>query len=459
MGFVAEPRKAYTVSDLTRLVRSTLEGAIGTVWVEGEVSNLRRQSSGHLYFSLKDSNAQLRCVLFRGKDRSLLDLRDGQQVLAFGELTVYEAQGQYQLIVRTLQPKGLGALQAQFEALKRKLDAEGLFRRDRKKPIPKFPSTIALVTSPTSAAIQDMLNILRRRAPWVRILIFPVRVQGDGAAEEIAAAIRWISHLDSPAVPPIDTVIVGRGGGSIEDLWSFNEEVVARAIADCPIPTVSAVGHEIDFTIADFVADLRAPTPSAAAELVVPDRAELVVSLERYGTRMRHLVRTRVDHWRRVVDLLARTGAFREPGRIVAERSQRLDEWGQRLGDSVRRQLVLRRERTGSARRCLELCRPDRIVTQWRERVSALRQRLSAQPPRYLAELRRRVEAQTSILRSLGPDSVLSRGYCLTSDSEGHVVTSVSQVKVGTALVTRLADGSVESTVTEVSQSGSKSPG
>lgn len=447
---VAETRKAYTVTELTKLVRATLEGAVGTVWVEGEVSNLRRQSSGHLYFSLKDSNAQLRCVLFRGGDRSGLEVRDGLQILAHGDLTVYEAQGQYQLIVRSLQPKGLGALQAQFEALKRKLDAEGLFRRERKKPIPKYPTTIALVTSPTSAAIRDMLNILGRRAPWVRLLIFPVRVQGDGAAEEIAAAIRWLCTLDSPSVPRIDTVIVGRGGGSIEDLWSFNEEVVARAIADCPIPTVSAVGHEIDFTIADFVADLRAPTPSAAAELVVPDRAELAISFERCGTRMRHLVRSRLERWRREMELLARSGAFQEPGRVLAEHAQRLDDWEHRLRESLRRQLVLRRERTATARRCLELSRPDRLVAQWRERVFQLRQRLEAIPPRYLEVLRRRLQAQASVLRSLGPDSVLSRGYSLLSDSAGNVVTSVGQVQVGTSLITRLADGSLESTVKEI---------
>lgn len=451
MRVVAESRKSYSVSELTRLIRSTLEGAVGMVWVEGEISNLRRQSSGHLYFSLKDSNAQLRCVLFRGNGRGgAVDLKDGQQVLAQGDLTVYEAQGQYQLNVRSVQPKGLGALQAQFEALKRKLDAEGLFQRERKKPIPKIPRTIALITSPSSAAIRDMLNILQRRAPWVHILIVPVRVQGDGAAEEIAAAIRWISELDSPAVPWIDTVIIGRGGGSIEDLWSFNEEVVARAIADCPFPTVSAVGHEIDFTIADFVADLRAPTPSAAAELVVPDRAELALSLDRCRTRMRHLVRSRLDHWRRVVELLSRSGAFQDPSRVLTERAQRLDDWEQRLRESVRRQLNVRRDRAASARRFLELSRPDRIVAQWRERVSILRQRLVAIPPRSLAEARRRFEAQASVLRNLGPESVLSRGYSLTSDSEGNVVTSVAQIKVGSALLTRLADGVLQSTVDKI---------
>lgn len=447
MPLVAESKKAYTVSELTRLVRSTLESAVGSVWVEGEVSNLRRQSSGHLYFSLKDSNAQLRCVLFRGGDRSGLEIRDGLQVLAQGDLTVYEAQGQYQLIVRSIQPKGLGALQAQFEALKRKLDAEGLFHRERKKPLPKFPNTIALVTSPSSAAIRDMLNILQRRAPWVRILIFPVRVQGDGAAEEIAAAIRWICRLDSPHLPPIDTIIVGRGGGSMEDLWCFNEEVVARAIADCPIPTVSAVGHEIDFTIADFVADLRAPTPSAAAELVVPDRAELLDFLERLQARMRHLMRHRMDHWRRVVELLSRSGAFQEPGRVLDERSQRLDDWEHRLSEATRRQIHLHRERTANSRRCLELSRPSRLVAQWRDRVAQFRQRLAAVPPRYLGELRRSMESLTSILRSLGPESVLSRGYSLTSNAEGQVVTSVHQITPGQSLLTRLADGNVHSTV------------
>jgi len=450
MPALAESRKSYTISELTKLIRSTLEDQVGKVWVEGEVSNLRRQASGHQYFSLKDDRAQLRCVLFRGNDRAGFALEDGMQVLAHGDISVYEAQGQYQLIVRTIQPKGLGALQARFEALKRKLDAEGLFRQERKKRIPRLPRTIALVTSPSSAAIRDMLNILQRRAPWVRLLIVPVRVQGEGAAEEIAHAIRWISSIESPEIPPIDTLIVGRGGGSIEDLWNFNEEIVARAIADCPLPTVAAVGHEIDFTIADFVADLRAPTPSAAAELVVPDRADIAEYLERVGSRLRHQVRTHLEHVRKLVELLSLSGAFQEPGRLLAERAQRVDELEQRLREGTRLQLRDRRERIAHARRLLELSRPERIVRQWRERIESMRERLEAQPSRHIREFRQQVASLASMLRTLGPEAVLSRGYSLTSDAEGNVLTSVRQIETGHGLITRLSDGAVHSSVDEV---------
>src|SRR5213595_1183095 len=275
--FFQQTSKVFTVGELTRSIRGTLETKFGAVWVQGEISNYKLHPSGHQYFTLKDQRAQIACVIWRDtlpRKLSGQPLVDGTQVQVYGTVTVFEARGQYQLNVQILQPRGIGLLQAKFEALKRKLEAEGLFAAERKRPLPKFPRRIGVITSPGGAAIRDVLNVMRRRAPWLQILINPVRVQGAGAAQEIAVAIREFT-LPSEAFAPLDLIMITRGGGSIEDLWEFNEEIVARAIFDSAVPIVSAVGHEIDFTISDFVADLRAPTPSAAAELIVPDIIDL----------------------------------------------------------------------------------------------------------------------------------------------------------------------------------------
>src|SRR5256714_13387322 len=266
--------KVFTVAELTRSIRGTLETKFAAVWVQGEISNYKLHPSGHQYFTLKDRRAQISCVIWRDTMLPRQPLADGAQVQVYGTVTVFEARGQYQLNVQIIQPRGVGLLQAKFEALKRKLDAEGLFAPERKRPLPKFPRRIGIVTSPSGAAIRDMLNVLRRRAPWLQILINPVRVQGIGAAAEIAVAIRELATPNANWLA-LDLIVVTRGGGSIEDLWEFNEEIVARAIFNATVPIVSAVGHEIDFTICDFVADLRAPTPSAAAELIVPDIVDL----------------------------------------------------------------------------------------------------------------------------------------------------------------------------------------
>src|SRR5215467_5145293 len=279
--FFQETSKVFTVSELTRSIRGTLEAKFGAIWVQGEISNYKLHPSGHQYFTLKDQRAQISCVIWR--DTVLpprQPLADGAQVQVFGTVTVFEARGQYQLNVQIIQPHGVGLLQVKFEALKRKLEAEGLFAPERKRLLPKFPRRIGIVTSPSGAAVRDMLNVLRRRAPWLHILINPVRVQGTGAAQEIAVAIRELA-APNERFDPLDLIVITRGGGSIEDLWEFNEEIVARAIFHSSLPIVSAVGHQIDFTICDFVADLRAPTPSAAAELIVPDIGDLQRQTER----------------------------------------------------------------------------------------------------------------------------------------------------------------------------------
>src|SRR6266404_9221474 len=273
--FFQQTAKVLTVSELTRSIRGTLETRFGAVWVQGEISNYKLHPSGHQYFTLKDQRAQISCVIWRDTMQPPRQpLADGAQVQVFATVTVFEARGQYQLNVQIIQPRGVGLLQAKFEALKRKLEAEGLFAAERKRALPKFPRRIGIITSPSGAAIRDMLNVLHRRAPWLQILINPVRVQGTGAAQEIAVAIRELA-LHKDAFSPLDLIVVTRGGGSIEDLWEFNEEIVARAIFHSAVPIVSAIGHEIDFTICDFVADFRAPTPSAAAELIVPDVTDL----------------------------------------------------------------------------------------------------------------------------------------------------------------------------------------
>ena len=306
--FFQQASKVLTVTELTRSIRNTLEVKFGAVWVQGEISNYKLHPSGHQYFTLKDARAQIACVIFRNAMPPLrIPLADGAQVQVYGTVTVFEARGQYQLNVQILQPRGVGLLQAKFEALKRKLQAEGLFAPERKRPLPKFPRQIGIVTSPTGAAIRDILNVLRRRAPWLQILINPVRVQGTGAAQEIAVAIRELA-TPNEAWRPLDLIVVTRGGGSIEDLWEFNEEIVARTIADVNVPIVSAVGHEIDFTICDFVADLRAATPSAAAELIVPDVADLRRNLDNcaraVGRELFNRVRDaqqRLDHAREIL--------------------------------------------------------------------------------------------------------------------------------------------------------------
>src|SRR5215471_6304301 len=331
----APGRSILSVSELTAQIKRLLEKQIGSIWVTGEVTNLRAQSSGHIYFTLKDAGAQLSCVLFRGEKVTHRELlQDGQKLLLQGDVTVYEARGQYQLIVREVELQGTGALQIAFEKLKQKLQAEGLFASERKRPLPKYPQRIGLVTSPTGAAIRDVLHVVRRRNPGLEIIFVPCRVQGDGAAAEIAAAIRLLNEYSSVAA--LDLVLVTRGGGSLEDLWAFNEEVVARAIFESAVPVVSAVGHEIDFTISDFVADVRAATPSAAAEIITEGVFASCQFISEVTGRMRQLASQQFDD--RSDKLAQLTGRLqrRHPRRQLNERLQQLDELQMRLSRCAR---------------------------------------------------------------------------------------------------------------------------
>jgi exodeoxyribonuclease VII large subunit len=446
----AEP-PVFTVSELTRGVRTVLESSFGTVWVEGEVSNYRKQPSGHQYFTLKDASSQLACVWFAARAgaawRRQIPLADGMQVQARGALTVYEARGQYQLNVQLVQAAGAGLLQARFEALKRKLEAEGLFDPARKRPLPKFPAAVGLVTSATGAALRDMLNILARRAPWVRVIVHPVRVQGEGAAAEIAAGLAQMNRCAVSGLAPVEVLVVGRGGGSVEDLWAFNEEAVARAIVASAIPVVSAVGHEVDFTIADFVADLRAPTPSAAAELIVPDSAALARHLAQLAARAQRRLFAEVERRRNQLEYLRRSALFREPAARLAQARQRVDLAAEALRRAARESLQRRHRRVAEAAATLRQHRPDQVLALHRARLAMWRARLAERAPRLLAARRQRLEKASAMLRLLSPQATLERGYSITATEGGKAILSAAAVEPGAKLVTTLRDGALRSTV------------
>ena len=396
---------ARTVSELTREIKDQLESHYPDVWVTGEISNCRPARSGHVYLTLKDDQSQISAVIWRSTAARLkFDLADGLEVVARGGVEVYLPRGQYQLVIKQLTPKGVGALELAFRQLQERLSTEGLFDAERKQPIPRFPRRIALVTSPTGAAVRDMLQVITRRWPAVEIVLLPVRVQGAGAAEEIARAIELV-----PALPRVDVVIAGRGGGSLEDLWAFNEEIVARAIAECPIPLVSAVGHEIDVSIADLVADVRALTPSEAGELVVPHRDEFVASLAAVRTRLTGALQQRAQRARGLLAGLASRPVLVRPHGRIRELAGRVDELQRRIDHAVRATTRSNRDRLGTA---------------------------------------------AAALQALSPLEVLGRGYSVTHTTDGDVVRNTGQLEIGTRISTTLADGRVTSRVETIEETG-----
>ncbi len=442
----------YSVSEITRGVRDVLEANFGTIWVEGEISNHRKQSSGHQYFTLKDAQSQLPCVLFAraGSWRKQIALSDGMHVQVRGALTVYEARGQYQLNVQIVQAAGAGLLQAQFEALKRKLEAEGLFDPALKQALPKFPATVAIVTSPTGAALRDMLNILTRRAPWLRVVISPVRVQGEGAGDEIAAAVTELNGGLPRNFPKIDVIVVTRGGGSIEDLWEFNSERLARAIAASGIPVISAVGHEIDFTIADFVADLRAPTPSAAAELVAPESGEILRRLSHVQGQMARCLGALVERQKQRLTFLERGRLFSEPQKRLNELSQRVDVANETLVWAAKAYLMHWQRCTEELLSVLRQHRPDQILALSRQRLASNQQRLVALAKQRHVQQRQRLERNSAMLRLLAPQTVLDRGFSITALADGTLIHSVGELEPGTRTLTTMKDGRFQSEVQEV---------
>jgi exodeoxyribonuclease VII large subunit len=425
----AETRKVLSVWELTSDIKRMLEKQIGSVWVSGEITNLRAQSSGHMYFTLKDVAAQLSCVLFRGTAASQRELlADGKKVLLQGDVTVYEARGQYQLIVRAVELQGVGALQIAFEKLKQKLAAEGLFAPERKRPLPEFPQRIGLVTSPTGAAIRDVLHVVQRRNPALEIILAPARVQGEGAAGEIADAVKLLNRYNVEletgltTEPKLDLILVTRGGGSLEDLWAFNEEPVARAIFESQLPVVSAVGHEIDFTIADFVADFRAATPSAAAEIITEDVYASREFVADAPALMRSRMRRRLEYEKDNFDSLAGRLARLHPRRKLNDSLQRLDDLQSGL---------LRNLKTAARSRSLIF---DSLAGRF----------LRAKPSLVFKSRRETLRQLEKRLHSLGPEQVLSRGYSITMDAAtGKVLRDAATVETGQKLKTRLAKGEV----------------
>ena len=439
-------RKVYTVSELTAGIKGTLEGAFPAVWVEGEISNLRVPSSGHAYFTLKDEGAQLSAVLFRGRGRRVrFEPEDGMHVLAFGGLDVYAARGQYQLVVELMEPQGLGALQLAFEQLKRKLEAEGLFDEGRKRKLPVYPRVIGIVTSPTGAAIRDMLNIIGRRFGDLRILIAPVRVQGDGAPAEIVQALVNLQEMAE-----LDVIVVGRGGGSIEDLWAFNDETVARAIVACRVPVISAVGHETDFTIADFVADLRAPTPSGAAELVVREKLAVIERLVDLYARLKQAVTADVTAQRERLQFLARRRVLTDPARALRDLYRRLDDLQGRLRLGLRAGQRQIRHRLALLTRALSARNPAARISADVALLGQLRGRLVSGAAHGVQASRARFATSVGRLESLSPLAVLSRGYSVTRLPSGALVRSAAQARAGDLLEILLHQGALGARVTEV---------
>jgi exodeoxyribonuclease VII large subunit len=451
-----EAPEVWSVTRLTRQVRALLEEALPAVSVEGEISNFRAAASGHLYFNLKDDGAQIRCIMFRGAAQSLrFEPEDGMQTMVRGRITVYEVRGEYQLQVLTLEPKGVGALQVAFEQLKRKLEADGLFDLERKRELPLLPRRIGVVTSPTGAAIRDILHVLGRRFPSLPVLIHPATVQGEQAAAEIVRGIETLNRLADEQ--EIDVIIVGRGGGSIEDLWAFNEEPVARAIFASRVPIVSAVGHEVDFTIADFVADVRAPTPSAAAELVVPNRADLRATVRSYRRRLFQRLggdlRLALERW---TGLRARLGS---PARLIEQSAQRVDDLSARLGEAGGRRVTHAGQALHQAREALAAYRPDRQNRLHRAVVRSLQGQLEPALRGYLRRQREHLEADMELLQSLSPLTVLDRGYGLALDADGRPVRSIADTRVGAEVTVRLRDGRLKTDVRAIEgEQGQPSP-
>jgi exodeoxyribonuclease VII large subunit len=445
LNFRPPERRVWKVGDLVASVRTHIEREYPDAWVEGEISNFRAPESGHLYFTLKDGNAQLRVVMFRSSAR-LLRFRpaDGLQVVVRGRVTIYEDRGELQISAEYMEPKGAGSLQLAFEQLKAKLQAEGLFAAERKKPIPQLPARIGIVTSVQAAALRDILNILARRHHSANVLIYPAQVQGDGASREVEAGVHHFNRQRN-----VDVIIVARGGGSAEDLASFNDEVLARTVASSEIPVISAVGHETDFTVIDFVADLRAPTPSAAAELVIRSRQEIENQAASLEERLARAMRYRLLMGRQALTELAQHGAFARMMEAIHQRQQRLDDLTHRMETAERQLLESERRRFELLSAAVHHYDLRRVLSGTRKDLESLTAALASVMRNVLLQHRVRSERLHTALESLSPLAILDRGYALIFDYEGKLLKDSSRVQIGDTVSARLASGQIEASVTK----------
>jgi exodeoxyribonuclease VII large subunit len=447
LGFNFPPpeRRVWKVRELVASVRGQVEREYSDAWVEGEISNFRAPESGHLYFTLKDGNAQIRVVMFRSSAR-LLRFRptDGLQVVVRGRVTIYEDRGELQIAAEYIEPKGAGSLQLAFEQLKAKLEAEGLFASERKKPIPTLPARIGIVTSPQAAALRDILNILHRRHHSVNVLIFPAQVQGDAAAFEVAAGVRFFNEQKK-----VEVIIVARGGGSAEDLASFNNEGLARTVAASEIPVISAIGHETDFTIIDFVADLRAPTPSAAAELVIRSRQEIEDKASALHARLERAMRYRLLIGRQALTQLAQHGAFARMMEVIRQRQQKLDDLAHRMELAERGLLEKYRRRWETISAAVRHYDVRLVLGGMRRELETRTTALASVMRNLLLQKRVRMERMETALQSLSPVAILDRGYALVFDSEGKLLKDADAAKVGDEISARLARGRIQAAVTK----------
>jgi exodeoxyribonuclease VII large subunit len=431
------------VRDLVAAVRTNIEREYSDIWVEGEISNFRAHDSGHFYFTLKDPSSQMRAVMFRSQAR-LLRFRpqDGMQVVLRGRVTIYEGRGELQLSADYLEPKGAGALQVAFEQLKAKLEAEGLFDAARKKAIPPLPRRIGVVTSPQAAALRDILNILRRRHHTANVLVYPAQVQGEVAAMEVSAGVKYFNRAKN-----VDVILIARGGGSAEDLAAFNHEGLARAVASSQIPVMAAIGHETDFTIIDFVADLRAPTPSAAAELVIRSRQEIEEQAESLRLRLARAMRYRLLMARQTLTQVAQHGAFARMMDGINQRQQRLDDLRFRLEKAQRRLVEQHRRRWERASGAVRHYDVRRVLAGIRQELEARNQAMGAAMKTALLRRRARLEQLEHALQALSPVAILERGYALVFDASGNLVKDAAQVESGEEITARLAKGTLSARV------------
>lgn len=439
----------YTVSRLNSEVRLTLELQFQTLWLQGEVSNFVAAASGHWYFSLKDSGAQVKCAMFKMANRnSSFRPQNGQQVLIRARISVYEPRGEYQLLAEFIESAGAGLLKQQFEQLKAKLQAEGLFDPALKKPLPAQVQRVGVITSPTGAAVRDIVTVLKRRAPGIEVIIYPSQVQGDTAAAQLRNMLSTAIRRDE-----VDVLIIGRGGGSLEDLWCFNDELLCRAVAACPIPIVSAVGHEIDFALTDFVADVRAPTPSAAAELVSPDQSHLLERISRLRSALIQAQRARMQQVApKLINLSQRLLAL-HPKRRLEQQQQRLDELQLRLTGGIKRQLQQASQQLQFADKSLRQLTPLKALKQQQQHILQLEQRLKQAQQQQLKQQKQRLAQLSSQLNAVSPLATLARGYSITFDDKQNLVTSVAQVSKDQAISVRLADGTLAAQVLTTSLS------